>query len=159
MKTEGKGSHVTSGSGVGVATPAPVFISVMQMVAGSSRHRSRHFSVSNEKLEQMEAEVNRELSVAEEEENDNDDEEEEEVEGMNEEEKNIGLRASGRDKLGIYSYIEDNQTESLETFEDYLGLETDTHSNSSQLSGRKRKHNEVNISIVNQTYHWTTHSE
>ena len=47
------------------------------------------------------------------------------------------MRASGRDKLG--SYIEDNQTESLETFEDYLGLETDTHSNSSQLSGRKRK--------------------
>ena len=47
------------------------------------------------------------------------------------------MRASGRDKLG--SYIEDNQTESLETFEDYLGLETDTHSNSSQLLGRKRK--------------------
>ena len=54
------------------------------------------------------------------------------------------MRASGRDKLG--SYIEDNQTESLETFEDYLGLETDTHSNSSQLSGRKRKHDEVDIS-------------
>ena len=66
------------------------------------------------------------------------------MEGMNEEEKDTGLRASGRDKLG--SYIEDNQTESLETFEDYLGLETDTHSNSSQLSGRKRKHDEVDIS-------------
>ena len=60
------------------------------------------------------------------------------------EEKDTGLIASGRDKLG--SYIEDNQTESLETFEDYLGLETDTHSNSSQLSGRKRKHDEVDIS-------------
>ena len=54
-----------------------------------------------------------------------------------EEEKDTGLRASGGDKLG--SYIEDNQTESLETFEDYLGLETDTHSNSSQLSGGKEK--------------------
>ena len=87
----------------------------------------------------MEAEINRELSVAEEEEDDNEEEkEEEEVEGTNGEEKDTGLRASGRDKLG--SYIEDNQTESLETFEDYLGLETDTHSNSSQLSGRKRKH-------------------
>ena len=50
-------SHdVTSGSGVGVATPAPVSISVMQMVAGNSWHRSHHFSVSNEELEQMEAE-------------------------------------------------------------------------------------------------------
>ena len=47
---------MTSGSGVGVATPAPVSISVMQMVAGSSRHRSHHFSVSNKELEQMEAE-------------------------------------------------------------------------------------------------------
>ena len=54
--TEGEKSHVTSGSGVGVATPAPVSINVMQMVAGGSWHRSHHFSVSNEELEQMEAE-------------------------------------------------------------------------------------------------------
>ena len=47
---------MTSESGVGVAAPAPVSISVMQMVAGSSRHRSHHFSVSNKELEQMEAE-------------------------------------------------------------------------------------------------------
>ena len=36
LEVEGKESHVTSGSGVhvGVATPAPVMISVMQMVTG-----------------------------------------------------------------------------------------------------------------------------
>ena len=48
MEIEGKESHVTSGSGVGMATPAPVSISVMQMVAGSCQHRSHHFSVSSE---------------------------------------------------------------------------------------------------------------
>ena len=46
-------------------------ISVMQMVAGT-RHRSHHFSVSSEELEQMEAEINHELaSAAEEEEDEN----------------------------------------------------------------------------------------
>ena len=47
------------------------------------------------------------LQQIEEEEDDNEEEEEEEeVEGTNEEEKDTGLRASGRDKLD--SYIEDN---------------------------------------------------
>ena len=51
-------------------------ISVMQMVVGTSRHRSHHFSVSSEELEQMEAEINCELvSVAEQEEDENEEEE------------------------------------------------------------------------------------
>ena len=46
MEVEGEESHVTSESGVDVATPAPVSISVMQMITGSSRHRSHRFSAS-----------------------------------------------------------------------------------------------------------------
>ena len=42
------------------------------------------------------------------------------------EEKDTGLIASGRDKLG--SYIEDNQTEILETFGDYISWSWDRHS-------------------------------
>ena len=46
--------------------------------------------------------------------------EEMEEERTNEEQKDTGLRASGRDKLG--SFFEDNQTEILETFEDCMDI-------------------------------------
>ena len=107
----------------GSSDPSLVSISVLQMGAGSSRHRSHRFSVSSEELEKMEAEINRELSIEEE----DDDESEEEEE----------------DRLG--SCIgNDNQTESMDTSEQYLGLET----NSLEL-GRKRKYDEVEISSSN----------
>ena len=66
-----------------MATPAPVSSSVMQMVAGSSQHRSHRFCVSSEELEKMEAEINHEQQIAEEE-DDNEEEKEEEEESTNE---------------------------------------------------------------------------
>ena len=109
-------------------------LNVLQMGAGGSQHRSHRFSVSSEELEKMEAEINRELSIEEEEEDDDDEEE------SGEEEDDL----SNVDRLG--SYIgKDNQNESMDTFEDYLGLAT---SDTFQLS-RKRKHDEVDISSSN----------
>ena len=64
LETEGKELHVTSGGGM--ATPAPVSISVMQMIAGRlylGTGAITSLSLLSEELEQMEAEINRELFV------------------------------------------------------------------------------------------------
>ena len=78
----------------------------------------------------------------EEEEEEEDEEEENDNSDYQEmEEDDNTTRTSGRERLG--SYIKrDSQEQSMESFEDYLGLEAD----SLIPQGRKRKHDEVDIS-------------